>query len=302
MDSFYLYLPSNARTPSNNNKVSNYITYFKDVIDLRGSWEVGLREIHYPMNWVSIDDINMDLMILDYKQGRDGRRNGKQTNWVANIKITYKTNSIVKNHERHHIKFINRSGGQTVIPQKNYTIDELFTQIQSVYSSISWLKSQIRIFWTGHKVAIVPGVTQSDELVYPLFSKLIAQKLGLNNDIRECLLGEKQLGDTLVGTEDVKGLRDAFRQIYVYSDVAFPVNIGGDKFQLLRVVEVPDKPHGSSVVLRYTDAFYINVLSRQMTSIEIDLRWDDGSTVLFSGGRTLCVLHFRRTNKSNANN
>lgn len=298
MDSFYLYLPSNVRTPSNENKVSNYVTYFKDAVDLTGHWEVGLREIHYPMNWLSVDDVKMDLMVIDYIPEREDRRRGQSSGWTGSILFTYDTTETVKNHHRHHVKFLNKSGHQSVIPQKHYTIDELFSLVQASYSSIAWLKTQIRIFWSGHKVSITPGVTPSGELVYPLFSKLLTSRLGLNDDIHSCLYGYTTLADTLVGVHDVKGLTDAFKQIYVYADCIFPVNVGGERFQLLRVVEVPDKAHGSNVVLRYTDSFYIPVLSLKMTSIEIDMKWDDGSPILFAGGRTLCVLHFRRVNKS----
>ena len=57
MDQFYIRLPSNS---SMNiypvNTTSSYVTKLPDEIHLTGRWEIGLKEIQYPLSWFNIEE------------------------------------------------------------------------------------------------------------------------------------------------------------------------------------------------------------------------------------------------------
>ena len=55
MSGFYLTLPSNSSmTYYPNNTLTNFVTRLPKLFDLKGQWEVGLVEIHYPHTWYNI--------------------------------------------------------------------------------------------------------------------------------------------------------------------------------------------------------------------------------------------------------
>lgn len=56
MDQFYVRLPSNSsKDYYPKNKTSSYTTKLPDEIQLSGSWEVGLKEIQYPISWINVE-------------------------------------------------------------------------------------------------------------------------------------------------------------------------------------------------------------------------------------------------------
>ena len=54
MDEFYLHLPSNTHTNSEENTINRYINTFSDTIDLGRDWEVGLTDISYTYSWYNV--------------------------------------------------------------------------------------------------------------------------------------------------------------------------------------------------------------------------------------------------------
>lgn len=54
MEEFYLHLPSNVQTNSENNEIHRYITTFSDTLDLGRNWEVGLTAISYTYGWYNV--------------------------------------------------------------------------------------------------------------------------------------------------------------------------------------------------------------------------------------------------------
>jgi hypothetical protein len=54
MEEFYLHLPSNVQTNSENNRIHRYITTFSDTLELGRNWEVGLTAISYTYGWYNV--------------------------------------------------------------------------------------------------------------------------------------------------------------------------------------------------------------------------------------------------------
>src|SRR5687767_10937588 len=61
-DNFYVVLPSNASTDIfPNNTQSHFRVRLRHPLQLYGSWEVGVAEIHMPLNWFNVDEDNDSL-------------------------------------------------------------------------------------------------------------------------------------------------------------------------------------------------------------------------------------------------
>ena len=57
MDQFYIRLPSNSsKNIYPENRTSSYVTKLPDEIHLTGRWEIGLKEIQYPLSWFNIEE------------------------------------------------------------------------------------------------------------------------------------------------------------------------------------------------------------------------------------------------------
>ena len=57
MDQFYIRLPSNSSmNVYPENRTSSYVTKFPEEIHPTGRWEIGLKEIQYPLSWFNIEE------------------------------------------------------------------------------------------------------------------------------------------------------------------------------------------------------------------------------------------------------
>ena len=57
MDQFYIRLPSNSSHDYYpDNTTSSFTTKLPDELNLNGRWEVGLKEIQYPIFWYNIEE------------------------------------------------------------------------------------------------------------------------------------------------------------------------------------------------------------------------------------------------------
>lgn len=296
MDSFYMHLPSNVVNPSANNTVANHITFFSEPISLDGQYDVALKEFHFPLNWVSFDKNELSLMVLDFGMTRLQRRENKDVSWTHLIYQTNNASNTVPYHLRHLVRF-DKSTTHRTLPIKPYKINDLFNLLSQKYSNIIWLLEPIKFEWAGNRVKITAGKTVSGEMVFPLFDRRIVDLLGLPDTVRDNFEGSASIEQVITGTLEVKDRDETQRQVYVYSDIVQPIFVGDKRYQLLRIAQVPDVKYGSNIVHYYTDAYYIPVQGRQINSIEINLKFDDNETILFAGGRSLVVLHFRKAIK-----
>ena len=82
MSDFYLVLPSNSSMGIHpNNTLAQYITNLPRRISLRGDWECGLTEIHYPHDWYNVR--NARLMVEHNNNNNNNCRNGSCLTWLA---------------------------------------------------------------------------------------------------------------------------------------------------------------------------------------------------------------------------
>jgi hypothetical protein len=83
--------------------------------------------------------------------------------------------------------------------------------------------------------------------------------------------------------------------LMIYSDIVCHSIVGNVMAPLLRVVGVPSKARfGDNIVVTYDKPLYIPVRTRELHSIEIDIKDDTNETIDFKFGHVECGLNFIR--------
>ena len=86
--------------------------------------------------------------------------------------------------------------------------------------------------------------------------------------------------------------------LFVYSDIVDYSVVGDTKAQLLRMVHVPaSSAFGTSVVDRYENPYYLPLSTKEINSIEVDIKDDTNTPIGFEFGRVKIVLHFARNGR-----
>jgi hypothetical protein len=128
-------------------------------------------------------------------------------------------------------------------------------------------------------------IDYSDERIY-LNTYLYGLRYASN------LVLEKAFYDRfLAGTFDILAGQ---RLMYVYSDIVSPHLVGDVKVPLLRVV-TPKGKRDEMTNVTFTNPYYLPVARRGFDTIEININNELGIPMPFTGGKSVAILHFRRT-------
>ena len=84
-----------------------------------------------------------------------------------------------------------------------------------------------------------------------------------------------------------------YHSIYVYTDIIENQYTGDYKVPLLRVIPVTSQ-YGEMFHIKYDKPHFFNLNRSRISTIEIDLRDDEGKLISFEGGRSIITLVFRR--------
>jgi len=84
-----------------------------------------------------------------------------------------------------------------------------------------------------------------------------------------------------------------FHSLFVYCNICEPQVVGDIFAPLLRTVGISGK-RGEHIMKTYGEPHYVQVSTRQIDSIEINIKDDTGEFVPFMFGKVVCKLHFRQ--------
>jgi len=84
-----------------------------------------------------------------------------------------------------------------------------------------------------------------------------------------------------------------FHSLFVYCNICEPQVVGNIFAPLLRTVGISGK-RGEHIMKTYGEPHYIQVSTKQIDSIEINIKDDTGEFVPFMFGKVICKLHFRQ--------
>lgn len=85
--------------------------------------------------------------------------------------------------------------------------------------------------------------------------------------------------------------------LYIYCDIVEPQIVGDTTAPLLRIVQAEGQ-EGVMITKSFQNPLYVPVGKRSFDSLEISIRDDTGMKVPFCSGRSICTLHFKRSESS----
>ena len=80
--------------------------------------------------------------------------------------------------------------------------------------------------------------------------------------------------------------------LYVYCDIIEPCVVGDSKVQLLRIVPLVGEITGHHI---FTNHIYVPIQKKHFDSLEINIMTDTGDVAPFACGKSIVILHFRRS-------
>jgi hypothetical protein len=102
--------------------------------------------------------------------------------------------------------------------------------------------------------------------------------------------------NTATYNADIGGSETSF---FVYCNIVQPQFVGNSLKQLLRTVPVSTGTLGTTVHKEFITAHYIDVLTNDFDTVEVELRNDSGKLIDFQFGKIILKLHLRRRNLLN---
>jgi hypothetical protein len=163
-----------------------------------------------------------------------------------------------------------------------------YSDVQAVLSTMKRILDErnIKVFDLSFneqtKKVTIKGPTTGAR-VRMILSPVLARMLGMPETVRGECIG--------LFTPDI---RRGFCSLYIYCDVIEPVVVGDSKVPLLRTVNI-DGAFGDIIHRSYTAPIYSPLQKKHFDTVEINIMTDTGDPVPFSIGKSVVVLHFRRS-------
>lgn len=278
-EDFHVTLSSNV----SRGKAGNFTTTVPRRYLEGGHWYVGLTEIRFKNSWYNIKKYNkIDIIDKDNK--------------------SYST----------HLAYIP--------PGRYDDIHDLLNIINKLVIEIGD-KDRINRHPTlevlphSHKILHRKGITRDTKNIKIYLGYELSEMLGISEyEVRKGDLSDVVRKDTKVlpftplytnnlpGHEkpDKEGkyaydLGAGISYLMVYTDIVCHSIVGNVMAPLLRVVSVPSKARfGDNIIITYDKPLYIPVRTRELHSIEIDIKDDTNETIDFKFGHVECGLNFIR--------
>jgi len=224
-------------------------------IELSGEWEVALTEITYPRKSFTI-------------VGED-----------TNIDIWYLLGD-----------------GQTppMWDSTTYLKEGCYESIEEVVNALNAEDDgYMSVVYNGSRIIIIAAERElpirTDERQEFRLSPSMQRLLGFRKNTITLGPGDKCMA--AVAPDFSEGLTS----IYVYCDVIEPVIVGDCKVQLLRTLPYRHEPNVEVFNHVFTNLVYTPVQKKHFDTLEVNIMTDTGQPVPFADGKSIVVLHFRRS-------
>ena len=254
-------LPSNSSMDVyQNNTAAKYTTILPSRIDLDGEWEVALYEIAFPAHFENVIEnshwIKFDNVRVDLPSGKYDHIVEVLSYMVQLIQSA----ETLPDAEMHIVK------------------DELPANLS---------RNRINVVYEEDRQKVHVIVPQRQKIE---FSVKMADLIGM-------------LTHTHHDTIAVKGDRPAriprrkqFPTAFIYCDIVEPVVVGDSQVQLLRTVNMDVHTEDVQMIHHvYPSPLYVPLGKKHFESIEINIMTDTGQTMPFAEGKSVVVLHFKRS-------
>ena len=299
---FYLYLPSNTKHKSKENKTSHYYIALPKTLILKGNWHVALQEIDIPISWYNFSELPVHDRYIGIAREIFKVKNNK--NHIMTLNEIYDKQTSVEIFK---------------IPFGNYrSINELAEVINGIFEQRnSWhiegfnnnqRKTFIEINAQNMRPRLMVGRGDTITLSASLTKFLCLEHVGeRENDVVYEFKGP-ELNSVSAYNEVMNQVRQRVNEytsnsmpdfnalttnLYIYTNIVDFSVVGNIYTRLLRTIRVQGN-FGDDFKMIYNSPQYHHVSHQEINEIEILIADDQGKPVKFEYGKAMLVLHFKR--------
>jgi hypothetical protein len=279
MESFYITLPSNVKSAGT---PSHYVTPLPYALELPGRWEVALTEIHIPHAWHNVDGTNNQFA---YYEGE--KDNSMPAPDSATREMLEGGGGYVVDTDIQLETFDTRLLGPSMAARQLTRVklpQGYYASVQDLVDTMHMTMSHVARHNIHFTVNLNKTVTVTTERnAYLWLKPALGEMLGFTTPRIKGKVRGKYSADEKRGMYSV----------LVYTDIILPQIVGNVQACVLRVVPVVGSA-GELLVHQFSSRDYLPVSRSTIDSIEIDIRTDFGTPIVFNQGKVLCKLHFRQ--------
>lgn len=271
MADFFITLVSNSSMnifPEN--KTSSFTVLLPEKISLKGTWSVGVAEVHYNYNFFNVTDDNNELTLH-----------------TKNVEDVTSSNRITRNEIK-----------SSEMPKHKVSIKKGY--YNTVAALIGTVNKSLKPFVNGNDTVFSIDEVTNRTMVHrenlrPEIEKIflegrLSMQLGFMPG-RDVLMfkSSPHVGNTKFGIPD---------QMLIYTDIIEPTFIGHEKAYVIKIVNTEPKNYtfGDACYKEYTHIHYMAIQKREFESISVDIRDYTGEFMPFQHGVLMIKLHFKREN------
>lgn len=277
---FYVTLSSNVQNSEYDNTIGNFVTQLPAPLILDSQWRVAVTEIHYTNSWCNLRSDNS-----------------------IKIKPAFTLENTVFN-------------APAYMPAGRYDdieglIDEITARLQVTKSNNVQRLPKLEVNHFNRRLRMIHGISSLGMPLTLEFDSELSEMLGVSSGYRSSLahqivtlsheiidVNPPESEDEVYEANRAYDLTGGTNSLFVYSDIVDYSVVGDTKAQLLRMVHVPaSSAFGTSVVDRYENPYYLPLSTKEINSIEVDIKDDTNTPIGFEFGRVKIVLHFARNGR-----
>lgn len=261
-DQFYTVLPSNSNLEAfPDNSTSCFTVKLPHEIRVRGRWEVGLSEIHFPHTFLHLSEKNARGTVEEFI--------------VQRMVIDRKKYKIPHGLYEDEDEFLEK-------------VNDEFTR-----HNISFERNSDQ---SPYLVIRSTCTDSEDENCIHLIdaSRGLLKMLGFDSSQENKISIAK--GQPITAPRPLRILNALPRQLFVYTDISEPVCVGNVRSSLLSIVPVNLKNYtfGNNQYQTFAPIKYVPLMTDNLSTITIDIRDELGEKIPFEFGTLIATLHFRK--------
>ena len=263
-DNFYVNLPSNVPGLAQTNHPSHFKVALPERIRLRGTWEVGLAEIFIPSYGFNIKPLLTSSVVI-YTKG------------------TMSSGGYHRAGRRRHLR--------VRIPEGRYKPKDYVRTFNKMVEDDAGpvkVKSRMRYDEYSNRIIFMVGFGE----VVEVDNVKLRRMFGMRRDI--FALTNSKPGKKLYIMPKPCDFNVNGTTMFVYSNIAASSPVGNTFAPLLRTVHLEIDDKMETLHKNYTSIHYFPVRTSEFDTIEVQLCNVYGDDMVFYGGESAIVLHFRK--------
>ena len=278
---FYAVLPSNASPDIfPQNTTSNFKVQLSERMELHGSWQPALLEIHYPNTLSQID--KGENWIKVFKPFTDN----PNTEAVTGPSYDVNTTPIDS------VSIYTAEDTYTIRPGYYATIKDLIFELHETLAPLQALpndKGRSGLFEvTSENYLMIHPFSACTDCTYQLAPRLALQ-LGLSH------AGPYKSNKPVLGSRPIDLSLGVPSQLYIYLDILKEQIVGHSRVPLLRTIPTATEARfGSMSSFRCEHPVYFDLNTKSFDSIEVNIRTDTGQFLPFHHGTLTLLVHFKQ--------